>query len=346
MPPIAHAVALAPLTTLELGGAAEHFVEIEHEADLADALVWARDHGCAVTVLGGGSNVVVADAGVAGLVVRMATRGVVDTTEGDTLRLRALAGETWDDVVLHAIDRGASGIECLSGIPGSVGATPIQNVGAYGQEIADVVERVRVLERATGTTRWLARDACGFGYRTSVFKRAPHEHIVLEVEYALRRGPPAAPRYAELARALASTAPPSLAEIRANVLALRRGKSMVIDPHDDNRRSVGSFFTNPIVSIEQAADVEARAPAGVAVPQWPQPDGRIKLAAAWLIEHSGTARGQRRGAVGISSRHTLALVHHGGGTTRELLALAREVGDRVLERWGVALALEPVVLGA
>lgn len=331
-----HDVELAPYTTLELGGVAQHLVRIEHEDDLHEALAWANERDLSVTILGGGSNVVVADRGVRGLVVRMATRGIDETHDGDTLRVRAAAGEAWDDVVLHAILRGACGIECLSGIPGSVGATPIQNVGAYGQEVADVIERVRVLDRASGEIRWLPRAACGFGYRTSAFKRAPGEHIVLEVEYALRRGSPAAPRYAELARALGDGAP-RLSEIRDAVLALRRSKSMVIDPRDENRRSVGSFFTNPIVD----ADIAAR----IAGPQWPQPDGRVKLAAAWLIEASGTTRGERHGAVGISSRHTLALVHHGGGTTQALLELARIVADRVRTRFDIALELEPVVLG-
>jgi len=344
LPLIAHDVPLAPRTTLELGGSAEHLVEIDREADLADALAWARDHGHAVTILGGGSNVVVADRGVRGLVVVMATRGIVETSSADTLMLRAAAGERWDDVVAHAIDRGAGGIECLSGIPGSVGATPIQNVGAYGQEVAEVIERVRVLDRTSGATRWIPRDACGFGYRTSAFKRAPDEHLVLEVEYALRRGTPAPVRYAELSRATGDAA--SLAEIRDAVLSLRRGKSMVIDPHDDNRRSVGSFFTNPIVPLAVAQHIAARVPAGTRVPQWPQPDGGIKLAAAWLIEMSGTTRGERHGAVGISSKHTLALVHHGGGTTDALLELARRVAARVRAHFDVELVREPVVLGA
>lgn len=334
---IAHDVPLASYTTLELGGAAEHFVRIDREDDLPEALAWAKARGLPTTILGGGSNVVVADRGVRGLVVAMATRGIVDTTDGDALVLRAAAGETWDDVVVHAIDRGACGIECLSGIPGSVGATPIQNVGAYGQEVADVIARVRVLDRATGTMRWIGKDACGFGYRTSAFKRAPAEHVVLEVEYALRRGSPAAPRYAELARALGSGTP-SLAQIRDAVIALRRSKSMVIDANDENRRSVGSFFTNPIVD----ADVAARI--GEHAPKWPQPDGRIKLAAAWLIETSGTTKGERHGAVGISSRHTLALVHHGGGTTTALLELAHTVAERVRTRFGIELVLEPVVI--
>lgn len=347
-PPIAHAVPLAPLTTLGLGGAAEHYAAVDDLVSLREAIGWAAAHGCPVHVLGGGSNVVVEDAGVPGLVVHMAIRGIdVERAAEDAVLVRAAAGERWDDVVLHAIAHDATGIECLSGIPGSVGATPIQNVGAYGQEVAEVITRVRALDRVTGELVWIDRDACGFGYRTSAFKRAPDRHVVVEVEYALRRGAPPTVRYAELARALGDR-PVTLAEVREAVLALRRGKSMVLDPADENRRSVGSFFTNPIVDVAVADEVvrrAARVVPGVAVPSWPTADGRVKLAAAWLIERSGTRRGERSGAVGVSSRHSLALVHHGGGTTRELLALADRIAGRVHAVFGVALEQEPVRLG-
>lgn len=347
-PSIAHAVPLAPLTTLGLGGAAEHYAQVEDLGALRDAIAWAAARRCPLHVLGGGSNVVVADAGVPGLVVRMAIRGLeLERGEGDALLVRAAAGEVWDDLVVHAIAHDATGIECLSGIPGSVGATPIQNVGAYGQEVAEVITRVRALDRATGELVWIDRDACGFGYRTSAFKRAPDRHVVVEVEYALRRGAPPRVRYAELARALGDR-PVTIAEVRDAVLALRRGKSMVLEPADENRRSVGSFFTNPIVDASVAAEVVRRAAEvvpGDAVPSWPAPEGRVKLAAAWLIERSGTRRGERAGAVGVSSRHSLALVHHGGGTTRELLALADRIAARVHAVFGVALEQEPVRLG-
>jgi UDP-N-acetylmuramate dehydrogenase len=347
-PAIAHAVPLAPLTTLGLGGAAEHFVEVEDLPTLRDAIAWADARRAPVHVLGGGSNVVVADAGVPGLVVRMAIRGLEhERGEGDALLVRAAAGEAWDDVVCDAIAHDATGIECLSGIPGSVGATPIQNVGAYGQEVAEVITRVRALDRVTGELVWIERGACGFGYRTSAFKRAPDRHIVVEVEYALRRGAPPSVRYAELARALGDR-PAMLAEVREAVLTLRRSKSMVLDAADENRRSVGSFFTNPIVDAAVAAEVVRRAAEtvpGEGVPSWPAPDGRVKLAAAWLIERSGTRRGERSGAVGVSSRHSLALVHHGGGTTGELLALADRIAGRVHAVFGVTLEQEPVRLG-
>lgn len=344
---IARSVPLAPMTSLELGGVAEHFVTLDRDADLGALLQWARERELAVTVLGGGSNVVVPDAGVPGLTVRIATSGVRTRVDGDVLRIEAAAGERWDDIVRLAVASHAAGVECLSGIPGSVGATPIQNVGAYGQEVAEVIAAVRVFDRQTRAESRMAADACGFGYRTSVFKRMPGRHIVLGVEYALRLGAPERPRYAELARVVGDGAV-DLAAIREAVIALRRGKSMVQDATDENRRSVGSFFTNPIVDAATFAEVLDRARAvapGHTPPSWPQPGGRIKLAAAWLIEHSGTRRGERQGAVGVSSRHTLALVHHGGGTTSALLEFAARVASRVHTTFGVLLEREPVLLG-
>jgi UDP-N-acetylmuramate dehydrogenase len=344
---IAHGVPLGPRTTLELGGSAEHFVEVDDLAGLRGALAWADAAGCPVTVLGGGSNVLVADGGVPGLVVAMAIRGLDVHRSGDVLAVRAAAGERWDDVVARTVAHGATGIECLSGIPGSVGATPIQNVGAYGQEIAEVVTRVCALDRSTRELEWVGRERCGFGYRTSVFKRSPGRHVIVEVELALPLARAPSIRYAELARALGDR-PLTVTTIRDTVLALRRGKSMVLDAADENRRSVGSFFTNPIVEASVAAQVAGRARAiapDAVVPSWPQADGRFKLAAAWLIERSGTVRGERDGAVGVSSRHSLALVHHGGGTTRALLGLADRVAGRVRDVFGVDLELEPVRLG-
>jgi UDP-N-acetylmuramate dehydrogenase len=344
---IARDVPLAGLTTLELGGPARWFAEPADETALCEALTWADARGIATVVIGGGSNLVVADAGVDALVIRYVARGVAIEREGPRVVVRAAAGEPWDGLVASCVEGGLGGLECLSGIPGAVGATPIQNVGAYGCEIADTLARVRVLDRADGSIAWWTPERCELGYRTSVFKRAPNLHIVLAVEYALTPGVVAPARYAELTRALGPA--PSLHDVREAVLGLRRGKSMVIDPGDPNRRSVGSFFTNPIVEPSQADDVAARARAllgaEVELPRWPTPDGRVKLAAAWLIERSDIARGLRHGHVGVSSRHTLALVHHGGGTTTELLALARGIRDCVRARWGVELVPEPVLLG-
>ena len=342
---IREAVPLGPLTTLELGGPARHFTEVTEEGEVAEALRWAEARGLPVLVLGGGSNLVVGDAGFDGLVVRMATRGSRFESAGGEVRLIAAAGEAWDALVAEAVARGLGGIECLSGIPGLVGATPIQNVGAYGQEVAETIRSVRVLERGTWRTRDLPPEACGFGYRDSAFKREPDRFVVLGVTLGLRPGVPPTLRYRELGDALAG-ARPSLADARATVLALRARKSMLVIPGDPNRHSAGSFFMNPILETAAADAVAARAGGETAgMPRWPVGDGRVKLSAGWLIERAGFGRGTRRGPVGISSAHALALVHHGGGTTAALLALAQEVAGTVEARFGVTLVPEPTFVG-
>jgi len=350
-------VPLAPLTTLELGGHARHFAEATDDAAIAEALRWADARHLPVLILGGGSNMVIADRGWDGLVIRVATRGRRFDPEGGVVTLTAAAGEPWDDVVAETVARELAGLECLSGIPGLVGATPIQNVGAYGQEVADTIRSVKVLERGSARVVELPADACGFGYRDSSFKRAQAQaddrarHVVLAVTFALRPGGAPTLRYRELAEAMASAARPTLAETRATVLALRRKKSMVIADGDPNRRSVGSFFMNPIVSAAQADDVAARAvalgaiTAAAEMPRWPAPGGAVKLSAGWLIERAGIRKGHRRGAVGVSTAHALALVHHGGGSTAALLELAREVGDAVHARFGMTLLPEPTMIG-
>jgi UDP-N-acetylmuramate dehydrogenase len=361
---IADAVPLAPLTTLELGGRARHLAVATDQATLVEALRWAQARALPVLVLGGGSNLVVSDAGFAGLVVRIANRGISfapapepepepqQPTASAVVQVQVAAGEPWDGVVAQAVARGLAGIECLSGIPGLAGATPIQNVGAYGQEVSDVIRAVQVLDRTTLVTGELTPGECRFGYRDSVFKHQPDRWIVLGVTFALRAGAAPAIRYRELQQALVTPegAPPTVAQVRDTVLALRRSKSMVLDPADPNRRSVGSFFMNPILAVAEADRLMARwrsegtVAGGEAVPHFPAGDGRTKLSAAWLIEHAGFSKGFRHGAVGISSRHALALVHHGGGTTAELLALADLVSQTVDQRLGVRLAREPVVL--
>lgn len=341
---------LAGRTTLELGGAAEHFLEATGPGDIVDGLRWTRERGLPASLLGGGSNVVVADRGVAGLVIDVGTRGVTLRREGAQVWVTAAAGEPWDALVARTVEDGLAGLECLSGIPGRVGATPIQNVGAYGQEVAETIRRVKVLDRRTLEERELGPQECGFSYRDSYFKKNPERYVVLEVTFALVPGGAPCVRYGELARALGD-GPPTLERTRSTVLALRGRKSMVLDPADENRRSAGSFFTNPIVGAAEAGRVMARAlELGVVastgeVPSWPAGEGRVKLAAGWLIERAGIARGLRRGPVGVSSRHALALVHHGGGRTRDLLDLARHVRDTVRERFGVTLRPEPVLLG-
>jgi len=343
---------LASRTTLGLGGPARELITVEDDATLVAALRYARHERLELAILGGGSNVVVSDAGFDGLVIAMAQRGIAISTRGAAVSVRARAGEPWDELVAMSVARELSGLECLSGIPGLVGAAPIQNIGAYGQEVSETIASVRVLDRATLETRELRPEDCGFAYRDSAFKRAPERFAVLEVCFELQLGGEPSVRYAELQRALeARSSGPTLAEVRDTVLALRRAKSMVLDPDDENRHSAGSFFTNPIVSAEQAARVCQQAVAErlveriEQVPRYPAPQGRVKLAAGWLIERAGFAKGERRGTVGISSRHALALVHHGGGTSTALLALAREIRDRVHAKFGVTLVLEPVLLG-
>lgn len=346
-----HDVPLAPRTTLGLGGAAHRLVEATDEDAVIEALAWAEDQGLPVLVLGGGSNLVVADGGWSGLVVHMALRGIEVQRAAGRVALRVAAGEPWDAVVAQTVHEGWAGLECLSGIPGSTGATPIQNVGAYGQEVSEVITAVHVWDRRARRRRVVAPAECRFGYRDSAFKRDPEGAVVLAVDLALRPGGAPTLRYAELARAFEGAGQPSLVEVRERVLALRRSKSMVLDPADDDSRSAGSFFTNPVVEaavadalVEQALR-EGLVDRAAAVPRFAADGGRVKLAAAWLIEAAGFRKGERRGAVGISSRHALALVHHGGGRTQELLAFAEEIRARVRERFGVALEREPVVVG-
>ncbi|MDX2021671.1 MAG: UDP-N-acetylmuramate dehydrogenase [Deltaproteobacteria bacterium] len=339
---------LAPLTTLRLGGEAAYFLAAHTIADVQGAVAWAQNKGVPLLVLGGGSNVVMPDAGWDGLVLHMQLRGQNVSNEGALIHVVAAAGEPWDAFVQSATRNKWAGVECLAGIPGLVGSTPIQNVGAYGQDVSETIARVRVLERATGALHWLTKDELQFSYRDSVLRRELSRFIVVEVAFDLRAGGAPSVRYAELQHALAATANPTLLDVRAQVLALRRKKSMVLDAADPNSQSVGSFFTNPLVDVQMAAEVARIASAsGLAhVPQWPQPDGRVKLAAGWLIENAGFSRGLRRGAVGLSSAHALALVHFGGGTSNELLALARQVRDGVKAKFGVTLQPEPILIGA
>ena len=341
---------LAPLTTLGVGGPARFFADATDETIVVEALRWARERGVPTRVLGGGSNIVVGDDGFDGLVVRLGVRGRTFTTAGNDVLLEARAGEAWDDVVAEAVTRGAQGLECLSGIPGLVGATPIQNVGAYGQEVAETIVRVRVLDRETLETRELDAGACHFAYRDSWFKSVvPERFVVLTVTFRLRAGAPAAVRYAELAERLRAEGiaaeNATLARVRDTVIALRRAKSMVLDPNDENGRSCGSFFVNPRVSPERAYRV-ARLVEGAKMPRFPQPDGQVKLAAGWLIERSGFAKGTQRSTVGLSSKHALALVAHAGASASAVLEFARDIQAGVRAKFGVELVLEPVVWGA
>jgi UDP-N-acetylmuramate dehydrogenase len=333
--------------TLEVGGAARFFVEAVDERTVLDADAWARARDLPVRVLGGGSNLVVADDGVDGLVLRIAVRGIEPVRRGGAVDLTVGAGEVWDDVVRLAVERGWAGIECLSGIPGLAGATPIQNVGAYGQEVSDTIVAVRALDRAHGRVVTLAPAECAFGYRTSRLKtEAAGRYVVLAVTYRLGVDRPPVVRYPELARHLEQrgTGEPSLADVRASVLAVRRTKSMVLDSDDPNRRSCGSFFLNPIVPREAADEVTRRA-GDAAMPRWTQPDGQTNLSAAWLIERAGFARGERHGPVGLSTRHALAIVCHAGAHARDVVAFAERIQTRVRAVYGVHLGPEPVLWG-
>ncbi|HEV7657987.1 MAG TPA: UDP-N-acetylmuramate dehydrogenase [Mycobacteriales bacterium] len=335
------AVALAGLTTLRLGGPAATLVEASSADELVEAVRAADTAGEPMLLVGGGSNLVVADAGWPGRVVLIRSRGVAVESDGDTRTLTVEAGEPWDTLVARTVAEGWAGIEALSGVPGLVGASPVQNVGAYGQEVADTITRVDAYDRETGETLRLAPADCRFGYRDSLFKHTDR-YVVLRVAFALRAGGKSAPRYAELARAVGDIAPP--ADVRAAVLRLRGGKGMVLDDADPDTWSAGSFFTNPILSAAEVAGFEARLDPGTAYPSWPAGDGR-KLSAAWLIEHAGFAKGYGTGPVGISTKHTLALTNRGGGSAADLVALAREVRAGVQARFGVTLRPEPRLVG-
>lgn len=348
--PILENVALAPRTTLGVGGPARFYAEPHSPEAVREALAWARERGIEVMVLGGGSNLLVADRGVAALVLRVHIRGVDVYTLGGAKVVVAGAGEPWDPLVARTVHDGFAGLECLSGIPGDVGATPIQNVGAYGQEVADTILSVRAIDRATGDEVEISADECRFSYRDSVFKRALEDRFVLtHVAYRLQPGGAPSVRYAELGRALGDSSSPSVAAVRQVVLALRRSKSMVYDPADENHRSAGSFFTNPIVDgtlLARAREAarEVLRP-GEKMPEFPTGHGLTKLAAGWLIERAGFTKGWGEGPVGLSTRHALAIVNRGGATASQIVAFAAHIKRGVRERFGVTLVPEPVLAG-
>lgn len=339
-------VPLAPLTTLRIGGPARRLVTAYDEQSVVDVVRAADQAGEPVLVLGGGSNVVLPDEGFAGTVVRVAAHGLSAQQAGDRVLLTAAAGEEWESFVALCVADRLVGVEALSGIPGLVGASPMQNIGAYGQDVSQTITTVRAYDRAAREVVELAAGQCRFSYRHSAFKAEPGRWVVLAVTFALSLGEAAAPvRYAELARALGVEVGDRvpLAEVREAVLALRRGKGMVLDAADPDTRSAGSFFTNPLLGPDAMGALLERVDA--APPSWPEPDGRTKVSAAWLIERAGFAKGAFDGPVGISSKHTLALVNRGGGTAADLVRVARAVRDGVHDAFGVALVPEPVFVG-
>jgi UDP-N-acetylmuramate dehydrogenase len=333
-PPGTAGASLADHTTLRLGGPVRRFVVAESDAEVIDIVRAADAVGEPLLVLGGGSNLVVADEGFDGTVLQVATRGVA-TAPLVEHALQVEAGVDWDHVVALAVAEGYAGLEALSGIPGRVGAAPIQNIGAYGQEVAEVLGWVRVLDRSTHDVVIMTPEQCLFAYRDSVFKRSDR-YVVLAAALALehsRLGRPV--RYAALAVGAAVPA----AEVRAGVLELRRAKGMVLDTDDHDTWSAGSFFTNPVLDPADADRLPAEAP------RWPGQDGRVKISAAWLIEQAGFPRGYGSGPAQVSGKHTLALTNRGGATTEQVLALAREIRDGVRVRFGVTLVNEPVLVG-
>ena len=337
-----HTPLLADLTTLRLGGPAGSYVEATTADALVAAVADADAAGTPVLLVAGGSNLVVADEGFPGLVVKVATTGVTADEHDDHVEVTVAAGEPWDDFVARAVATEWVGVEALSGIPGAVGSTPIQNVGAYGQEVAETITAVRVWDRVLKGERTFRGEECAFGYRHSRFKADPARHVVLDVTFRFERGEQGAPiAYAELARTLGvepgERAP--LRDVRDAVLALRAGKGMVLDATDHDTWSAGSFFTNPLLTPEQADALPADAP------RFPQSDGTVKSSAAWLIDHAGFAKGHGNERVSLSTKHTLALTNRGGATTADLLTLAREVRDGVEARFGVRLVNEPVCVG-
>lgn len=351
-------VPLARLTTLGVGGPARYMARVDDEAAVGAALAWAQARQLAVHIIGGGSNLLVADSGVDGLVLRYERASLAFERDGETTRVTAAAGLSWDALVERAVMAGLAGIECLSGIPGDVGAAPIQNIGAYGQEVAETLTAVSVVERSTGKHLRLAADECGFGYRTSLFKtRWRDRHVVIGIELALGSETHGSLRYRDLIERFArdvarggggqADAAPTLAAVRDAVLEIRRQKSMVLSPEDPNRRSAGSFFTNPVVTVQaaDAADEVSAAGKVAAMPRFPLEDGRVKLSAGWLIEAAGFPRGTTRGRVGLSSRHALALINRGDASAAEVVSFASEIRARVRDRFGVTLVPEPAFLG-
>lgn len=346
---VLHDAPLAPLTTFRLGGPATRLVTATTDAEVIDAVREADDTGTPLLLIGGGSNLVIGDKGFDGTALHIATRGF--SLDGTTLELAA--GEIWTDAVARTVEAGLAGVECLAGIPGSAGATPIQNVGAYGQEVSSTITEVIAYDRRSGETVTLTNSDCGFSYRHSRFKAEPERYVVLRVRFGLEDadGLSAPLRYAETARALGvepgERVP--LTEARDTVLKLRAGKGMVLDPEDHDTWSAGSFFTNPILTDEEfavfRARVDERLGTGAEPPAFPAGEGRIKTSAAWLIDKAGFTKGYGTGPARISTKHTLALTNRGDATTEDLLALAREVVTGVHDAFGVTLVNEPVTVG-
>ena len=350
MNPITENAPLAPLTTLRIGGAAKRLWTVDSEDGCVEAIKQLDQEGEQFLVLGGGSNVVISDQGFDGTALHLIYEGAEHQQRDDqTFAIDASAGDDWALLVDALVEAGLSGVECLAGIPGSVGATPIQNVGAYGQEVATTIEAVRVFNRATQQVEELSAAQCGFSYRNSVLK-GNSELVVLGVRFLLERSPLSAPiAYLELAEKLGVGVGERAEAARSAVLELRRSKGMLLDPRDHDTWSAGSFFTNPILSASDFERLEQRVrehcEGGAQAPRFEAEGGTFKSSAAWLIEQAGFSRGEQRGQVAISSKHTLALTNLGGASAAELIAFAREIASRVDELFAVQLRPEPALVG-
>jgi UDP-N-acetylmuramate dehydrogenase len=340
-------VALAPLTTLKVGGAARFFVEARTEEEISQALAYAKQNNLPLFALGSGSNVLISDDGFNGLVLKISLCGISSFQDKTNVIVTAQAGEDWDEFVKFCVENDLQGVECLSGIPGTVGATPVQNVGAYGQEVSETIVSIRVLELKTGKIFEMNNAQCGFVYRTSIFNTTHrNEFIVLAVTFCLK--PQGAPKivYKDLQQFFGEK-PPSLIETRQAVLQIRAAKSMVIDERDPNSRSAGSFFKNPVVPREKFTEIEQMArPRGIeSVPNFVVDEENVKIPAAWLIENSGFHKGYRLRNAGLSTKHTLAIVNLGNATARDILALKNEIQAKVFENFDILLKPEPVFIG-
>jgi UDP-N-acetylmuramate dehydrogenase len=341
-------IPLAPLTTLQVGGAARYFAAAASEDDVREATRFARAQRLPLFVLGGGSNLVVADSGWPGLVLKIAVGEITRQAEGSSVLFDAGAGVNWDDFVAQAVAQNCAGVECLSGIPGGVGGTPVQNVGAYGQEVSETIESVRALDLQRDQIVTLPKQACGFRYRTSIFNTVERgRYIILRVTYRL--APDGAPslRYTDLQRRFASwTGSPSLAEVRDAVRQIRHSKGMLIVAGDADCRSAGSFFKNPVLTEAQFGDLKNRAQSrGLNVPSYPALDAQRKVSAAWLVEHSGFTKGFTLGGAGISHKHALALINTGAANASDIVRLKEKIQQGVQDAWGILLEPEPVFVG-
>jgi UDP-N-acetylmuramate dehydrogenase len=344
---------LAPLTTFGIGGLARWFVQATTEAEIEEAVSWSAERKIVLFVLGGGSNLLVSDSGFNGLVLKIGIPGLDLLQEQDGTKFRAGAGIPWDDCVNRAIAANCAGIECLAGIPGTVGGTPVQNVGAYGQEVSTVVDRLRAYDRRERVFVELNAAECKFSYRRSRFNTTDRNRfIVTQVDYRLNPNGAPTIRYADLERAIAAShlagSQPTLEEVAAVVRRVRQSKGMLIVEGDPDCRSAGSFFKNPVIDEElyqKVAACNAAAPPRFPAGPGAENQGRVKIPAAWLIEHSGFAKSFALGAAGISSKHTLALINRGGATAADILTLAQRISDAVEEKFGITLVMEPVLVG-